>query len=379
MTRKVKGIYDAAALLCVAASALCIVMTFHSLSGYGMVGCASGSVCDNVMNGRWSRLFGTVPVSALAAGVYLALTVCLLSARFSKDEELVRTAAGLLPVFAGAIPGSAVWFVSLMIFEEGSVCRYCLAAHGMGLVESVLILVLSKELHGRWLRFGIGLALAVALAFMQFITAPDYVYQKGDAGELLPVVDAAGSPSVGDPSTADYVVELLFDYQCSHCRKVHSVLPEVVDRLGGRVAFVLCPCPLSPRCNPYVPREDVRFDGSCELAKLALALYDIDSKAFEKYDLWMFSASDASGWWPRSIEQARDYAETLVGEEALLQALDDDSIRMKLLLTYELFGRTSSGGKGGIPRFVYGEKWVVPEADSAEDIIKILNSEFGIV
>ena len=98
---------------------LCVVMAVHSVSGMGLVGCAAGSVCDDVMSGRWSRVLGIVPVSGLAVGVYLALIVSLLCVRFSKDEELVGLAVKLLPVFAGVIVGSAVWWNHMQwLFDE---------------------------------------------------------------------------------------------------------------------------------------------------------------------------------------------------------------------------------------------------------------------
>ena len=499
---------------------LCVVMAVHSVSGMGLVGCAAGSVCDDVMSGRWSRVLGIVPVSGLAVGVYFALIVSLLCVRLAKDEEMVGLAVKLLPVFAGVIVGSAVWFIGLMLVEEDGVCRYCLAAHSLGLLEAVLLMVLvgsgrrcgkngevvkrwekcgwrfdnevdirqegvgryvaegevteairkemciegesemssvseavmgmesgwrcgkegeaglkigegaencgmgesgdevvvgndggkrdfgsgfvsevgcermseekiigernkwdfargKRRFVGKWGMFGAGVMLAAVLAVVQVATAPSFIYQKGSVEEPLPLVGAAGAPVIGDAGRAEVVIDILFDYQCSHCQKVHSMLPEVVSRLDGRVAFVLCPCPLSAKCNPYVPREDVRFEGSCELAKIGLAVFGVDPEAFAKYDAWMFEAGE-DGWWPRGAGEARAFAEGLVGAGRLAQAMESEWIYERLLQTYELFGRTSAGGQGGIPRFICGEQWVVPEAASAEELVGLLASEFGI-
>ena len=230
---------------------------------------------------------------------------------------------------------------------------------------------------GKWGMFGAGVMLAAVLAVMQVVTAPSFVYQAGSVEEPLPLVGAAGAPVIGDAARAEVVIDILFDYQCSHCQKVHSMLPEVVSRLYGRVAFVLCPCPLSAKCNPYVPREDVRFEGSCELAKIGLAVFSIDPEAFAKYDAWMFEAGE-DGWWPRGAGEARAFAEGLVGAGRLAEAMESQWIYERLLQTYELFGRTSAGGQGGIPRFICGEQWVVPEAASAEELVGLLASEFGI-
>ncbi|MDO5443295.1 MAG: vitamin K epoxide reductase family protein, partial [Bacteroidia bacterium] len=54
------------ALLCAVTLVLCIVMTLHSINGASLVGCGAGSSCDDVLGGRWSKLFGFFPVSGLA-------------------------------------------------------------------------------------------------------------------------------------------------------------------------------------------------------------------------------------------------------------------------------------------------------------------------
>ena len=130
----------AAALLSVAALALCILMSVHSLRGGTLAGCGAGTPCDDLMTGRWSRLFGIFPVSGLAAGVYLAFLFCLGCLFLSGDDGIRRTAALALRVLAGAILGSAAWFIGLQIFAEGAFCKYCMSAHGLGIVISTLTL-----------------------------------------------------------------------------------------------------------------------------------------------------------------------------------------------------------------------------------------------
>lgn len=354
-------------------------MALHSLNGAALVGCGAGSSCDSVMGGRWSSLFGLIPVSALAASVYIALVACCLGLLLVKDEDVRRLCPMALLVTAGAISGSAVWFVGLQIFDEGGLCKYCMTAHGIGLIVTALVLVaFLRKVRRGGLFFAAGVAMAALLAIVQVLTAPDYVYQQGQAEEPLPLIQADEAPVIGDADGAEYVFDLLFDYQCSHCQRLHSVLPDVVDAFGGRVAFVLCPCPLSPRCNPYVPREDTRFEGSCDLAQLALALWLVDPAAWQAFDAWLFSPSGSDGWWPRPVVEARAMADSLAGADRLDDALADDFISSRIARTADLFGRTSSRGQGGIPRLILGDKWVVPEADSAEDIVQIISSEFGI-
>ena len=368
----------AAALLSVAALVLCILMSVHSLRGGTLVGCGTGASCDDLMTGRWSKLFGVFPVSGLASGVYLAFLFCLACFFLSKDGGIRETAALALRMLSGAIIGSAAWFIGLQIFAEGAFCRYCMVAHGLGIVISVLTLVGLNPGGKRGVgAFCSGVGLAALLAVVQLSTPAGAVYQAGVNEEPLPLIGAEGNPVVGNPD-AEFIVDLLFDYQCSHCRKIHSLLEEVVSSFGGRVAFVLCPCPLSPKCNPYVPRGETRFEGSCELARLALALQSLDAEAFKTFDTWLFEESGSDGWYPRNVEDARSYAASLVGEESLSEAMSSPTPSLAIARAAELFGRTSSGGGGGIPRFVTADRWLVPEASDAASLVSLLSTELGI-
>lgn len=368
----------AAALVSVAAMVLCIVMSVHSLRGGTLVGCGTGASCDDLMTGRWSKVFGIFPVSGLAAGVYLAMLFCLACLLFSKDGGIRETASLALRVLAGAILGSAVWFIGLQIFAEGEFCQYCMAAHGLGILASVLVLcgVPSGGKRGVG-AFCSGFSLVLLLAVIQLSSPSGIVYQAGVNEEPLPLIDAPGNPLVGSPD-AEYMVDLLFDYQCSHCRRIHGLLEDVVGLFGGRVAFVLCPCPLSPKCNPYVPRDETRFEGSCELARLALALYSIDSELFRIFDSWLFEESGDAGWYPREVGEAREYAASLAGDDRLADALASPAPDLAIARAAALFGRTSSDGHGGIPRFVTADRWLVPEVSDAASLAGMLSSELGI-
>ncbi len=377
MLHKMQTRLSVAALAGAAALLLCIIMSIHSLSGSALVGCGAGSACDSVLGGRWSMLFGIFPVSGLAAGVYLAYILSYAFYMLSKDEEIKDFASKAMLLFSGAIIGSALWFIGLQIFAEGALCKYCMSAHALGIICAGF--TLAAFLPGNksfriWPAAGVGLA--ALLAVVQVLTAPDSVYQDGSGDEAFPLIQAGEAPVLGNPE-AEFVIDLLYDYQCSHCRKVHQMLPEIIDHFGGRVAFVLCPCPLSPKCNPYVPKEENRFEGSCDLARLALAVYQLEPEAFPAFDAWLFG-SDEDSWRPRPVAEARERAAAIVGPERLDSILPETAISDMIRRTSDLFGRTSTRGGGGIPRFVHDYRWVVPVADKAEDLEMILADEFGI-
>lgn len=368
------------ALLSVVALVLCCIMTAHGIGAAGLIGCVAGSSCDAVLGSRWSMLAGVVPVSGLAVGVWLAMLVCLSCSVLlrEKDAETAELAGKLMVLLAGIILGSAVWFISVQVFIIHKFCPYCMAAHGAGIIVSVIVLVHGRR-HGKiWLRLFIaGLSLAVALAVVQLATTPRSSFAKGVADEALPEIPAGSVPILGSED-APYTVTLLFDYQCSHCRNIHTLLDEVVAKSDGQIAFRLCPTPLSVHCNRYIPHMDSDpFEGSCDMARYALALWYYAPQQFRQYDEWMFAQSQPSGWHPRSVADARACAQELLQKDSV--SLDDVEgdmrIRDAIALHTEILGRTSGNGDGGIPRMIFGQNWITPEADDADALLADIMSQ----
>ena len=366
-------------LLSVVALVLSIVMALHSLRGTAMIGCGAGSSCDNVLGSRWSSLLGVIPVAGLAAGVYLAILLCLL---FVRDKEIAPLAWKILLVLGGAILGSAIWFFILQKWMLGQFCKYCMATHSIGIIVTGLLWYQAHRNCPSKLNpvcGAAGLLLAACLAGIQLLTTPRNAYDRGDSADALPLLDVREAPVLGSEDAA-YRINLMFDYQCSHCRKIHFAAKEITESRPD-IAFVLVPCPLSYACNPYVPASGAdRFAGSCDLARLALAVWLADPAKFAGFDEWLFTADDpAKGWYPRSVEDATLRAAQLLGGDAQLsEALRNAATDAILSRSFELFGRTTMQGKSGIPRLVYRSQWVIPEVDDAAGLMEILAKEFNI-
>jgi len=366
-------------LLSVVALVLSIVMALHSLRGTAMIGCGAGSSCDNVLGSRWSSLLGVIPVAGLAAGVYLAILLCLL---FVRDKEIAPLAWKILLVLGGAILGSAIWFFILQKWMLGQFCKYCMATHSIGIIVTGLLWYQAHRNCPSKLNpvcGAAGLLLAACLAGIQLLTTPRNAYDRGDSADALPLLDVRETPVLGSEDAA-YRINLMFDYQCSHCRKIHFAAKEITESRPD-IAFVLVPCPLSYACNPYVPASGAdRFAGSCDLARLALAVWLADSAKFAGFDEWLFTADDpAKGWYPRSVEDATLRAAQLLGGDAQLsEALRNAATDAILSRSFELFGRTTMQGKSGIPRLVYRSQWVIPEVNDAAGLMEILAKEFNI-
>ena len=355
---------------------LSIILCLHSITGRGLTGCSQGTSCNQVLGSRWSFLFGNIPVSALATGAYLMLFSCLLLIdRPGTGPDTQRLLYHLTLFLSGAIAGSAVWFIGLQRNIIRSLCPYCMTAHILGIIIAILCIVFcSRRKAGkRVLYILLGIMTAALVAILQLLTTPRSLAERGFIEEQLPLPDPSEMPVTGNPD-AKYIITLLFDWQCSHCRKLHIMLPETISLMKDSVAFVCCPVALSQECNPYIPPGPDSFQGSCELLQIGMALWKSDRDAFRQYEEWYFSADPRKGWYPPSPEQAMQKAAALTGDSQMESALKSDSIDKYISQIMELFGRTSISGLGAIPRLIYNGHVMIPEADTPSDLADLISS-----
>ncbi|MCR4860006.1 MAG: hypothetical protein K5910_05020 [Bacteroidales bacterium] len=357
--------------LCAVCLALAVWMLVHSLTGVRMVGCGPGGGCDSVMGSPWAYLLGGVPVSLPAVVTYVLLLVCLLF--LGSDRSLDRLLWFLMPLLGGCIVGAALWFCFVQLFILRAFCPYCTAVHLLG-CGAALWICLEARRQGRspWIPLCAGLAAAALFALIQARTLPPAAYDKGETGAELPLFRGDETPVLG-PADAAEELTLLFDFQCIHCRRLHRVLPELIAKSGDSLRIRLCPVPLSSSCNPYIPASGSDpFAGSCALTRLALAVW---YAAPEKYEA-CWDALLGGGDEHRRVDPAD--AERLVREllgASFEEACRDPRIDAYLKQVYELFGRTSTLEKSGVPRLVLGRKWLVPEVDDADALLSLIRNE----
>lgn len=365
---------------------LSTTLSWHYIAGGKMVGCSGGSACDQVLNSRWSML-GPFPVSGLAVGAYLALLVSLFVVT-AADHSIRRLAWGLMLFLTGSIIGSAIWFAILQKWIIKQFCVYCMSTHAVGTLLALMVIGRSLQervAHVRLLSplrslilLLVGLLSAGGMAAYQLNDTPS---ESGHDDALETMLPAASKyeevPMVGSPD-APHIVTMLFDYQCSHCQKLHFMLNEVVRKYDGKLAFNLCPTPLNSSCNPYIPEEKGGFIDSCELARLGLAVWLADHDAFHAFEIFMFTFDSGSSWHPRTLDAATAKAVELVGQKQLDAALADPWIEEYLQTCIQIFGKTLKNERGAVPKMIYENKWVVPEPFNADELVTILQKTLGI-
>jgi uncharacterized membrane protein/protein-disulfide isomerase len=364
---------------------------WHYLEGGSVIGCGGGSPCDQVLHSRWSAVGGVLPVSGLAAGAYLAMLVASLFIGPATEVSVRRLAWRAMLVLVGAAAGSAVWFIIVQEWFIGSFCPYCMATHITGLLLAALIIWQApkqfdddssdaRRVIGVLPAFGLalgGVVLTGIMAACQVHFKPPTVYIGGKSQDDLPVINPHAAPLVGSPD-ARYVVTLLFDYNCPHCQQMHSMLNEVVRRYNGKLAFVLGPAPLNTHCNPYIPQDLDEFKDSCELAKIAMAVWVAKREAFSNFDNWMFSPEPGHLWHPRTVQAATAKAVELVGQAKFNAAKTDPWLNQYLQNTIRIYGDTTLGGNNAVPKMVFGSHWVIPEPNDADELVSILHDSLGL-
>lgn len=354
--------------------ALCVYMLVHALIGVNLVGCGVGSSCDSVMGSPWAFLFGRIPVSAIAVVTYLMLMVCLLFLDSGKEADLSLDCIiwTIMLSIGGAIVGIALWFSYLQLAVLHTFCKYCCLVHFLGCVCGCSVYMVTPQRRGwKYIPLAAGFVAAGLMAFVQVKTVPAIVYDEGSTQAALPSFENDGMPVVG-PENAEFTVTLMYDYQCVHCRKLHKILSEVIEKSAGKLKFILCPVSLSNECNPYVPDGIDRFAGSCTMARLGLAAWFSFPEYYPQIEEYLLGGEDVHK--TLKPEDAVEYVREIVGDEPLGIALNDPRIKNCLSKAYELFGRTSNSEKSGIPRLILGNRWIVPETESADDLLSVIQS-----
>ena len=364
-----------ALLLCAACLALAGWMLFHSLTGVRMAGCGAGSGCDSVMGSPWGYVLGGVPVSLPAAVAYLLLALCLvfLGGETAEDRSLDRLLWPMMLVLVGAIVGAALWFCYLQLFVLHAFCKYCTLLHLLGILLAVLVLVAAPR---QFVWFVVGLLSAAVFAAVQVYTRP-VVYDEGRTEAALPSFVDGEIPVLGSQEAPEELT-LLFDFQCIHCRRLHRVLPDLLEKAGGQYRIRLCPVPLSSACNPYIPATGVdRFAGSCALTRDALAVWYARPDAYEAYWDYLLGGGPSTASTGSATSSGPTPADAEARARAILgdgfqAAVQDPRIDAYLRKVEELFGRTSNAEKSGVPRLIHGQNWLVPETDQADELLELI-------
>ena len=347
----------------------------------GIAGCG-GTSCDEILASRWAVIFG-VPVTVFGALAYVGIMGSLTPAgrRLS------------VPVL-GSVIGAVFWFVFVQAVLIGKFCPWCLAAHGVGIAVTVMGLVREgrgggfRRASGDLALWGFSSFLCIGLAQVygplptthyvdvSAVTPLAAVHEKGVGRKVTfddgrKTFDATALPQLGSLDAKHVMVEY-FDYQCPSCRIMSGYLAALVEKHPTDVCVLLLPVPLDHACNPSLPLENKGHPGSCELTRIALAVWRASPDAYQEIHRAFLSDP------PSSQVAALAFAHGLVPGDRLDRALRDPWIEQ--LIRANIADWVSLSGKSEkLPKLLIRDKRILHGLPSGEaDFIRVMERELGL-
>lgn len=332
-------------ILSVVALLLSVYITWTTYGGGQLAGCSqSGAGCEEVIHTRWSQWFG-LPVSVGGALTYAAIVLTLFGLKGTASPTQWRRLV-FLTVLAAA---SGLWFIGLQLFIIKAICVYCDTVHTCGILLAVLTLVqapveekpqtpkeakkrgdvlISADLT-RWSLTGVAGVLVLAGGQLLSTYTPP---EKPPTVTQVPPVTALtgrevslaggrfkmklGEFPIFGTANAQRIIVMVFDYTCPACRAFHPQLFNAFKAHEQNAAIVMIPSPLDAQCNPGVNETAYVHQNACAYAKIGLAVWNTKPEAYAAFDQYMFA-----GDFPPALQDARAFADNLVGKQAMDAAL----------------------------------------------------------
>lgn len=347
----------------------------------GLAGCGGGNACSDVLNSRWSQVLG-LPVPAFGVLVYLLLIIALLW-----DMKF------LAAFCYTAVVGAAVWFMIVQAVLLHHFCPWCLAVHTVGCLVMVVGLAghLRDPSFQSGLKTGAGSALALALLQLYgpspathriegrgnlFASSRGAIHAQGSGRKVSfdegrKTYDCSSLPHLGSLD-AEHVMVEYFDYQCPSCHIMRNYLSALIRKHPAEICILLLPVPLDHACNRSLPAEDGGHPGSCELTKIALAVWRVKPETYPAiHEAFM---SDP----PLDVHTALALAQQQVPIGQLDAALHEPWID-RFIQADIADWMSFSGNNKILPKLLISGKRILHGLPSDEaDFIRVMEHELGI-
>lgn len=181
-------------------------------------------------------------------------------------------------------------------------------------------------------------------------------------------LDVGQWPIVGSQK-AKYVFVEMFDYACPHCRRTHAAIKQASQLLGGDLAVVVLPIPLNAACNPAIFVTHPKFNESCEIAKLSVAVWRVAPEKFSDFHDWMLSTERCP-----SFAEAKSKADEMVDSKRLDAEIGSTLPAQYIAKTVELYKRA---GSGNVPKLIFPSTSIIGELTSGERLVEIIKQQIN--
>ncbi len=347
--------------------------------------------CDSVLNSRFAYWRG-IPVVWPALVCYSLVIIGLIRLRPhpTARRNPWPTRMGL-SALAWAMLGAAGWFTWVQVAELGTLCLYCSVEHLLGSILAVAILwTLRPAGYAGWVvATTVGLGGAGLLAAGQLLDQPQYAqtvaWQVGDGGqwtEAAPsdralrllngkvVINRDAHPILGSRQAERLIVEVA-DFSCIRCAKLDEMLISLKPRLGDHMATLIVFFPLDARCNPIMTQTPEGYEDSCDLVRLAAAVWLADPDGYAAFHHWLFENQEQM-----TTNRARHKARQLIGAGQLDELFGSERVegilRRDIELARALMTTPDDPSMGSMPGLIIGDHRIEVLPDRAETLWHVL-------
>ena len=171
---------------------------------------------------------------------------------------------------------------------------------------------------------------------------------------------------IGSPTAPHVVIEMV-DYACPHCRAMHKTIMKAIDRYGDQLAIVIMPMPLELECNKQMSQTEPAHFGACKLARLAIAMSEVDPAAFVDFHEWLMADKDKVPEIGRAISKAYRLADA----KKLRERVDSDEIEQRIQSDINLYSslamqQSKDSKPFGLPVQILGDEVISGDTVSVD-------------
>jgi uncharacterized membrane protein len=182
-------------------------------------------------------------------------------------------------------------------------------------------------------------------------------------------IDMYQQAVIGSPTAPHVVIEMV-DYACPHCRAMHQTIAKAIDRYGDQLAIVIMPMPLELECNPQMAATEPAHFGACKLARLALAMSEVDPAAFVDFHEWLMADKDKVPPIDRAIAKAYRLADA----KKLRERVNSDEINKRIQDDINLYTSLSAqqakdSKPFGLPIQIIGDEVISGDTVSGDELL----------
>ena len=292
--------------------------------------------CDTVSQSPYSILLN-LPVPVWGVLGYTFLLLCLLEAG-SKNAAKNRLWSIVFWICLG-FSGYSVILAMISTYLIGSYCIVCLISYGVNLALLFYAWIIRRrfsicgliedtreDIYYLWqtrIRSLAGAALFLVVAGLVWVFYPVYWnYQTPPFSDNIPTgMTATGHPWIGATAPILEITEFA-DYQCFQCKKMHSILRQLVAEYPDKIRVIHRNYPMDHRFNPIV--KEPFHVGSGKMA--LLSIYAASKGKFWQMNDLLFSMAGKT----KAIRVEALAEELDLNSAELAQAVKSRKIRYRL-------------------------------------------------